>query len=187
MTGAKVHGTTTSTRRVHHGRVIDVAVDTVRFPDGTTGEMDIVRHPGACAVLPFLTDPAGDDPMLLLIRQYRHVVGEWLIEIPAGRLERGEKPAVCAHRELREETGYAAARLDLLTTIVTTPGFSDERIHLFSASELTQGPAYRDADEFIELMPLTLTRTLESITSGEITDGKTVVAVLLAKHGRIPR
>jgi ADP-ribose pyrophosphatase len=176
-----------STRAIHHGRVIDVVVDTVRFPDGTVGELDIVRHPGACAVLPFLGDPTGADPSLLMIRQYRHAAGGWLLEIPAGRLDPGEAPDDCARRELLEETGCTAGRLELLTTILTTPGFSNERIHLFMAAELTAGVAHREADEFIEPHAIALSEALGKIRTGEIVDGKTIVAILFAAGFRLNR
>lgn len=168
-----------ATRRIHTGRVIDLDVDTVRYPDGSTGELEMIRHPGAAAVVPVLSDPAGPDPTLLLIRQYRYATGGTLWEIPAGRLGPGEAPPDCARRELLEETGMRAGRMEPLTTIWTTPGFTDERIHLFWASELTPGPAAREADEFIELAPRPLSQVLAAIRDGEICDAKTVAAILL--------
>lgn len=185
MTEVPGQEATIASHRIHKGRVIEVVSDTVRFPDGTSGELDVVRHPGASAVLPFLSDPRGDNPSILLIRQYRHAAGGWLFEIPAGRLETGEEPLACARRELLEETGCAAERVEFLTTILTTPGFSDERIHLFAATGLTQGPTHREPDEFIESAAITLTDALERISAGEITDGKTVVAVLFAAGFRL--
>jgi len=157
-----------------------VEEDTVRFPDGTLGKLDIVRHPGAAAVLPFFSDPRGPDPELLLLRQYRHAADAWLVEIPAGRLEPSETPDECARRELREETGYAAAGITLLTTILTTPGFSDERIHLYMATALNPGESRRERDEFIELVRMPMSGALELIRSGEIQDAKSVVAILYA-------
>lgn len=187
MTNPPDGGWAISTHAIHHGRVIDVVVDTVRFPDGTLGELDIVRHPGACAVLPFLGDPTGADPSLLMIRQYRHAAGGWLLEIPAGRLDPGEAPEDCARRELLEETGCTTSHLELLTTILTTPGFSDERIHLFMAAGLTAGVARREADEFIEPQVLALSEALGKIRTGEIADGKTIIAILFAAGFRLNR
>jgi ADP-ribose pyrophosphatase len=174
-----------ATRRLHTGRIIQLDVDTVRFPDGSTAEMDIVRHPGASAVVPFLSDPAGDDPQVLLIRQYRYAAGGYLYEIPAGRLDPGEAPATCARRELKEETGCSAERVERLTTILTTPGFCDEQIHLFLATGLTRGEAKREHDEFLEVEPLPLSRALAMVESGEIRDVKTIIGLLYTAGFRL--
>ena len=108
------HGAKLSTRRVFSGRVINLDVDRVRYPDGSEGELDIIRHPGASAIVPFLNDPAGENPQVLLIKQYRYATGGYLFEIPAGRPEPGEKPDDCARRELREDTGCTARTLRLM-------------------------------------------------------------------------
>lgn len=165
-------------RRIYSGKVVSLDVDTVRYPDGSTGELELLRHPGAAAVVPFLSDPRGADPAILLIRQYRYAAGGPLWEIPAGRLAPGEDPAACARRELLEEAGVTAGRVEHLTTIWTTPGFTDERIHLFWAAELTAGTHAREQDEFIEVRPRSLSEALAGIRSGEICDAKTVVAIL---------
>jgi ADP-ribose pyrophosphatase len=169
-----------STRRAYSGRIISLDVDSVRFPDGSTGELEMVRHPGASAVVPFLSDPAGDDPQVLLVRQYRYAADGYLYEIPAGRLDAGEDPADCARRELREETGCTAERVELLMTLFTTPGFTDEKIHIFLATGLTAGDSAREADEFMEMVPMPLSRALEMVERGEIRDAKTVVGLLYA-------
>ena len=165
---------------LHRGKIITLNRDTVRFPDGTTAELDMVRHPGASAVVPFLNDPAGDEPQVLLLRQYRYAAGGYLYEIPAGRLDDGESPETCAARELKEETGCTAERIEPLTSILTTPGFTDEVIHLFMATGLTHGEPNREADEFVELIVMRLSEALERISTGEITDSKTVLALLFA-------
>ena len=165
---------------VHHGRVIDLYTDTVRFPDGSTGEMDIIRHPGASAVVPFLTDPRGADPQLLLIRQYRYAAGGYVWEIPAGRLDAGEEPRDCAVRELREETGCRAERVEHLYTMFTTPGFTDEIIHVFLATGLERGATAHEHDEFMEIVPMPLRDALERIRTGEIRDAKTALGILYA-------
>lgn len=167
-------------RVIHVGRVITLEQQRAAFPDGSTGVLDVVRHPGASAVLPYLSDPGGADPIVLLLRQYRHAAGGWLVEVPAGRLNPGESPEACARRELLEETGCSAQHLTRLTTIHTTPGFSDEQIHLFSAHGLTQGVTNRDRDEFIEPTPMPMSEALERIRTGEISDGKTIVTILFA-------
>ncbi len=176
-----------SSRRVYTGRVISLDVDRVRFPDGSEGELEMVRHPGASAIVPFLSDPAGDDPQVLMIRQYRYAAEGYLYEIPAGRLDEGEDPADCAARELREETGCTAERIEHLFTMYTTPGFTDEKIHLFMAVGLTQGEAAREADEFVEVVPMTLSRALELIERGEIQDAKTALGLMYAAGYRAGR
>jgi ADP-ribose diphosphatase len=176
-----------SGRRSYTGRIIAVDTDTVRFPDGSTGELDMIRHPGASAVVPFLTAPDGEDPQILLIKQYRYAAEQYLYEIPAGRLEPGEDPRHCAIRELREEAGCSAQRIDFLTTIYTTPGFTDERIHLYMATGLERGETAHEADEFMTLESVTLSKALQLIEQGVISDGKTLVAILFAAGYRAKR
>ena len=165
-------------RPIYSGRVVNLDVDTVRYPDGSTGELEMIRHPGAAAVLPFASDPHGADPTVLLIRQYRYAAGGPLLEIPAGRLGAGEEPVECARRELREEIGVTAGTIEHLTTIWTTPGFTNERIHLFWAAELTAGAHAREPDEFIEVVPTPLSQALALVRDGGICDVKTVAAIL---------
>lgn len=167
-----------ASKRIHQGRVIDLDVDTVRFPDGSTGQLEMIRHPGAAAVLPFASDPGGPDPTLLLITQYRYAAGGAMIEIPAGRLNPGEDPKDCAQRELLEEVGVKAGRIERLTTIWTTPGFTDERIHLFWAADLKTGQHAREPDEFIEVTPTPLSQALALIREGGISDAKTALSIL---------
>ena len=169
-----------ASKRIHTGRVINLDLDTVRFPDGSSGELEIIRHPGAAAVLPFASDPGGADPTILLITQYRYAANGPLIEIPAGRLNPGEDPQACAQRELLEEVGVKAGRVERLTTIWTTPGFTDERIHLFGASDLTADQHAREPDEFIEVTPKPLSEALTLIRDGGINDAKTVLCILFA-------
>ena len=168
-------------RPVHSGRIVDLGIDTVRFPDGSTGELEMIRHSGAAAVLPVLSDIDGPDPQIVLIRQYRYAAGGWLYEVPAGRPDRpGEPWEECARRELREETGLEAGELRELTSIWTTPGFTDERIHLFLATGLTAGPTEFDPDEFVETVHMPLSEALRMVRDGEISDGKTICTLLYA-------
>lgn len=172
--------TRTRSRRVYTGKVISLDVDTVSFPNGTTGELEMVRHPGASAVVPFLDELDSPDPRILLIRQYRYAAGGYLYEVPAGRLDPGETPEDCALRELNEETGYSATNLEALTTFLTTPGFTDERIHLFMATGLTEGSSSLESDEILEHYPVTLSAAVEMVRSGAVTDGKSMLGILLS-------
>jgi ADP-ribose pyrophosphatase len=172
---------TIASRSIYEGKVVNLAIDTVRFPDGSTGELEIIRHSGAAAVLPVLSDPRGPDPQVLLIRQYRYASGGSVLEVPAGRPDRpGEDWELCARRELEEETGMVAEKMVRLTTIFTTPGFTDERIHLFMATGLRMGTQSLDHDEFVEPVVLTLSNALEQIKDGRIDDAKTICAILFA-------
>ncbi|HYJ79821.1 MAG TPA: NUDIX hydrolase, partial [Longimicrobiaceae bacterium] len=135
-----------SRRPVHHGRIVDLGIDTVRFPDGSTGELEMIHHSGASAVLPVMGDPGGPDPEIVLVRQYRYAAGGYLYEVPAGRPDRdGEPWEEVARRELLEEAGLVAGELRLLTVIWTTPGFTDERIRLYLATNLSGGETSYDA------------------------------------------
>ncbi len=167
-----------ASRRVYSGRIVQLDIDTVRFPDGSIGEMEMIRHPGAAAVVPVLSGPDAADPDILLIRQYRYAADGPIWEVPAGRLDPGEEPAHCAARELEEEAGASADRLERLTTIYTTPGFLDERIHLFAAWGLSRVPHRREADEFLETAAFPLSRVLGMVRDGAMVDGKSIVAVL---------
>ena len=166
---------------VYQGRSIAVWVEDAVLPNGHTTPLDVVRHPGASAVVPFET---GDD--VILIRQYRHAVGGTIWEVPAGKLD-GDAPEVCAARELEEEAGRRAGRLEPLATILTTPGFTDERIHLFAAFDLEPVPHRREADEVIELVTMPLARALDLVWSGELCDAKSALALIhAARHlGRL--
>ncbi|MBR9989651.1 MAG: NUDIX hydrolase [Gemmatimonadetes bacterium] len=168
-------------RPIHSGRIVDLSIDTVRFPDGTTGELELIRHSGAAAVLPVLGDPAGHDPQVLLIRQYRYAAGGFMLEVPAGRPDQpGEDWELCARRELEEETGLVAGTMTYMTSIHTTPGFTDEQIRLFLATDCTTGIEKKDVDEFIEPVTLPISEALEKVREGEITDGKTICTLMYA-------
>lgn len=176
-----------SSRRVYSGKIINLDIDTVRFPNGSIGELEMIRHPGAAAVVPFLSDPRGDDPQIMLLKQYRYAADGYLYEIPAGRLDPGEQPIDCARRELLEETGCDAERIEFLCTFFTTPGFTDERIHAFMAVGLSSGESRHETDEFITVETMTLSDALGLVQRGEIRDAKTALAILFAagfKAGR---
>jgi ADP-ribose pyrophosphatase len=168
-------------RPIHKGRIVDLSMDTVRFPNGKTGELEMVRHSGASAVLPVLSELDADDPVILLIRQYRYASGGYLLEVPAGRPDKeGEDWEVCARRELEEETGMTAEKMIPLTAIYTTPGFTDEKIRLFLALGLKTGKVKLDEDEFVETVTLPMSEALRMVRDGEITDAKTICILLYA-------
>jgi len=157
----------------YRGKFLEMVTEEVELPNGLTTTLDVIRHPGASAVVPILADGR-----VLLIRQYRYAAGGFILEVPAGKLDPGEQPEHCARRELEEETGLRAQRIEALGTILTTPGFTDERIHLFAAFDLLEVPQALEANEIIELVPTPFAEALDLIWSGEMTDAKSVVALL---------
>lgn len=167
---------------MYGGRVLDVHLDRVRFPDGSLGELEIIRHPGAAAVLPVYRpgEWEGTGHGVVLLRQYRYAAGGVVWEVPAGKLESEELPEVCARRELEEEAGLRAGKLRHLTRIYTTPGFTDETIDLFLALDLRPGRVDHDASEFIERRALSLVEALELAREGAITDSKTLCTLFFA-------
>lgn len=160
---------------VYSGRIITVTRDKVALPGGGEADLEMVRHPGAAAVVPL--DRRGG---VTLIRQYRYAADGFILEVPAGKLERGESPERCAHREIVEEAGVAAGRLHPLGWIFTTPGFTDEKIHLFAATELTPSVQDLDEDEVIEVVTMPLDQALRLAASGEIRDAKSLCALYRA-------
>ena len=170
-----------TSRLVHDGRIVHLSVDTVRFPDGTTGDLEMIRHSGAAAILPIFGGEEEEDPEILLIRQYRYAAGGYIYEVPAGRPDTaGEDWEICARRELEEETGYTARSVQRITGIHTTPGFTDEFIHLFVARDLVPGDCAPELDEFIDLVRIPFSSALEMVRDGLITDGKTICTLLYA-------
>lgn len=145
----------------------------VELPDGNKGNRDIIRHPGASAILAFL-----DDETVLLVEQFRAALDRVLIEIPAGKLEKGEDPKVCAIRELEEETGFKSDNIEYLGKIATGAGFTDEQINIFKATNLYKGVKGGDEDEFINVKAYKLSEIKEMIKSGEIIDAKTISAFM---------
>lgn len=165
-----------STRQVHKGHVINIRIDRVELSNGHTFDLDIIEHPGAAAVVPI--DAEGQ---VYLVRQPRHAAGKALLEIPAGKLEPGEDPKRCAARELEEEAGQRAAALEPLGTIFTTPGFCNERIWLFLATQLTPSHQQLDPEEVITVERMPLATAVKMAAQGEIEDAKTVCALLRAQ------
>ena len=168
-----------SSREIHHGRVVHLFVDTVTLPNGHTTALEVIKHPGAAAVVPFL-----DPDTILLVRQYRHAAGGYLLEIPAGKLDAGEAPEACAARETEEETGHRAGRLERLGAILTTPGFTDEIIHLFAGYDLVATQSALEADEDLTVVRMPFAEAVAQVERGEIQDAKTMSALLLAARRR---
>jgi len=162
-------------RSVFKGRVVDLSVDRVRMPNGHATELEVIRHPGAAAMVP-LTE-SGD---VLLVRQYRYATGGWLLEVPAGKLDVGEEPETCAARELEEEVGMKPADLVPLGWIWTTPGFTDEKIWLYLCRDLEPAQQELEDDEVLTVETWSLAEAIAMVHRGDICDGKSVCALLRA-------
>jgi ADP-ribose pyrophosphatase len=169
-------------RVIHDGRVVHLSVDRVRFPDGSEGELELIRHRGASAIVAFQGDSRREDPEIVMIHQYRYAAGGYVYEIPAGIPHDGESWQECARRELEEETGFIPGPLFPLTRIFTTPGFTNEEIHIFLTDRLGSGTVRRDKDEFLNVVSMPFSRALEMAERGEIRDAKSLVGILLANR-----
>jgi len=159
--------------RVFEGRIINVRVDTVELPNKKYSKREIVEHPGAVGIVAIT-----EDEKIILVKQFRKPVEEVLLEIPAGKLESKEGPCECAIRELEEETGFVTNRVKKLLEFYTTPGFSNEIIHIYLAENLKPGKMNLDEDENIEIVTLSIEEVLDKIKAGEIKDAKTIIGVL---------
>jgi ADP-ribose pyrophosphatase len=164
---------TISTNSIFEGKVISLQVDDVELPNGKMGQREIVKHPGAVAIIAFTAEGK-----LVLVRQFRKPLEKEIFEIPAGKLEKGEDPLQCAFRELEEETGYTSKQCELLVTFYTSPGFADELIYVYEAGELSLGEAHTDEDEFVEVVAVTLEEALEMVKKEQIHDAKTMYAIM---------
>jgi ADP-ribose pyrophosphatase len=164
-------------RMLYDGRILRLEVDRVRMPNGVETIREVVRHPGAAVVVPLLADGR-----VVLVRQFRYPAGRVFLEAPAGKLAwGGEDPLACARRELEEETGYRARTWRPLTAFFSAPGFTDERMHCFLATDLEQsGRSSPDHDECIQVATLPLEEAVARVRRGELDDGKTIIALLLA-------
>ena len=162
------------TEEVYHGHVIDVAVYTVRENE-VTYKREVVHHPGGAGVVAVF-----DDGTIPLVRQYRHPTVRYVLELPAGRLAPPERPEECAARELEEEIGVKAGRLEKLAEFFTTPGFCEEKLWVYLATDLTETAQNLEGDEMLDIVRVTFTRAFEMIADGEIEDAKTIIGLLLA-------
>jgi ADP-ribose pyrophosphatase len=160
-----------SVKNIYKGKVVTLNLETVTLPNGATVELEIVRHPGAAAIVPMK-----DDCTVILIRQFRLAAGGFIYEIPAGKLHPGENPKLCAERELEEEIGYRAGAIEKLETFFTAPGFTDEVMHLFKATNLVRTAQKLDHDEVLEVVEMPLEKAIAHIRDGAIRDAASVPA-----------
>ncbi|MDR2395686.1 MAG: NUDIX hydrolase [Endomicrobium sp.] len=158
---------------IYKGRVLEFWCDDVALPNGATAKREYVVHPGACAVLPFV-----DDSNIVLVKQFRYVINQITYEIPAGKIDVEETPLKCAVRELEEETGYQAKKLDKMMSLYPSSAFSTELLHIFVAFDLQKGMNKPDEDEFVSTEIINFNDALKMVKSGKITDSKTIIAVL---------
>ena len=168
---------TRSSKCVFRGSFLDVIMDEVILPDGNTGTREWINHPGAICCIPVL-----ENGNICLIQQYRYSVRKHMIELPAGKLDIGEKPKDCAKRELEEEIGYKANNIKLLTVMYPAVGFANEKMYLFIAKELKKTKINLDQDEFIQLVPKKLEEAIQMIWDGQISDAKTIIGLLWAER-----
>jgi len=166
---------TVNTEKIFAGNIIDLQVDDVTLPDGNMSKREIVKHPGAVAVIPITKDNK-----IVFVEQYRKPLEKSIVEIPAGKLEKGENPMIAAIRELEEETGYTTNNLSFITSFYTSPGFADELLHLYITDDIekVENPAAGDEDEFVEVVELTLDEAKQYVEEERIHDAKTAYAVL---------
>ncbi|MEW6503700.1 MAG: NUDIX hydrolase [Chloroflexota bacterium] len=161
---------------IYQGRAFEVEKVHLRLPDGTVRPYDLVQHSGSVTIVPL--DAQGN---ILFVKQYRIGVGEALLELPAGVLNDGEDPQTCAAREIREETGLAAEKLELLGDFYLAPGYSSEHMYIFLASGLYPSPLEQDADEFLQLITIPASQALEMAQRGQLRDAKSLAALMLAQ------
>lgn len=170
---------TLDSRHIYSGKILNLRVDRVALPGGGEAIREVVGFFGGVAIVAL-----DEAERVLLVRQHRYAVGRDLLELPAGILEPGERPIECAARELEEETGYHAAQLEPLCRFYSTPGGTDEVLHVFMASGLTPGRPRPEADERIEIIPMAWDEALARVMSGEVCDGKTIIGLLMAQAHR---
>ena len=168
--------TTLSGETLYEGKIVRLLKDKVALPNGKTSIREVVDHPGGVGIVPI--DGEGN---VYLVRQYRYAVGSTVLEIPAGKLERGEDPFLCAKRELREETGFTAGEYVYLGKFYPTPGYCRELLHVYLALDLTPGETHPDEDEFVEVERCPLEEMVRRVLAGEITDAKTQIGILKTK------
>jgi ADP-ribose pyrophosphatase len=167
---------TMKSEKIYEGKIINLRIDTVELPDKKYSKREIVEHPGAVGIVPIT-----DDGCMILVKQYRKSVEKFLLEIPAGKIEVNEEPKETGLRELAEETGYKANKMEYLFEFYTSPGFSNEKIYLFLATDLEEGEVKPESDEYIKVEKYKIEELVDMVIRGEINDGKTIVAIFYAQ------
>lgn len=168
-----------SKKTIWRGRAVDFRVDTVKLPNGKKATREFLDHPGAVGIVPFLNKDT-----VVMVRQYRHPVGEVTLELPAGKLDKGENPLACVKRELAEETGYTAKKISRLVDYWPTPAFANEVLHLYVATGLKPGKMNTDDDEFLQCVTVPLKTAMRMVLDGRIKDSKTIIGLLACAVGR---
>lgn len=166
---------TMKSEKIYEGKILSVRIDTVELPDKKYSKREIVEHPGAVAIVPITKEKE-----IVFVKQFRKATESVLIEIPAGKLEINEQPVNCAVRELKEETGLSAEKIEYVLDYYSSPGFTNERIHLFFATGIVYGEAAPEDDEYIDVIKLNINEAVDMIRRGIIKDGKTITGVLMA-------
>jgi ADP-ribose pyrophosphatase len=173
----KLFERTISSETIYRGKILNLRVDSVELPNGSLVKREVVEYAGAVAVV-----PVNEKNEVLMVSQYRYPVGKVLLEVPAGKIEKGEDPAVCAVRELREETGFEAEEMRFLFSYYSTPGFTSEKMYLYMARGLAYIGEDPDEDEFIQFRHVPMENALEMINQGEICDAKSIIGILAVKR-----
>lgn len=168
---------TIKSQTIYQGEILTLRVDTVELPDNKQSKREIVEHSGGVAVVAI-----NDKQEVVLVRQYRKALEDFILELPAGKLDDGEDPLECARRELKEETGYQSKNIELLCETYPSPGFSKEKIYIYLAQDLIQGKAQLDEGEYLEVEKINIDKFIEMINNNEIKDSKTITGMLMAQN-----
>ncbi len=168
---------TMKSEKIYEGKIVNLRIDTVELPDKKYSKREIVEHPGAVGIIPITHDNC-----IIMVKQFRKAIEKYILEIPAGKLEVNEEPRETAKRELKEETGYDSNQMEYLLEFYTSPGFSNEKVHLFLATDLIEGEACPEIGEFIEITKIKIEDLMKMIDRGEILDSKTIIGINLANE-----
>ena len=168
---------TMKSEKIYEGKILTLRVDTVELPNRKYSKREMVEHNGAVAIVPIT-----ENNEIVMVKQYRKAIEDYLLEIPAGKLEYNEEPIECAKRELKEETGYDTGNIGLLGTIYTSPGFSNEKIYIYLATELREGEPTLDEDEYLKVEKVEMITLLNMVYENKVTDSKSINGILMAQN-----